>query len=901
MPQQPRNTIAYPKLQQMNLGSTGTPFNSLLNLLRKDPTATGSEASKPKVNVNRFTLDKVSRETSQDIVDSDSIMQLLPDLELVETVYVGSIIDPKALSDTDLTFAVDPAIFDSEIAKLLLEPVETYFKKDYKINDRLDLILRDCLFRKGASILAVLPENVLDNLVNGRRQVSMEAFTTIRDRVQGTAKENMGFLGHPDNTNISLEGYSDNGTINRIKNDPYMTVTDNFNILKVPTMSQRVREMAIAKKLRGNQISMEAEVHKFNNTEIDTLYQNRLGGTEHTQVVTSPKYMNRPSVGHPLTLPLPMESIVPVFVQGRPHEHIGYFLLVDQHGYPLSKDSTRDFYGELQSGWKGGKGNDNNSEILRLTKEAMGVNSARQEFEIDEIQQTYNAIVVNDLNNRLRNGMYDQEIEIGLTEEVQRIMLYRSWKAKHTQLVFIPAELLVYIAFDYNENGIGETLLNRSKVIATMRSTLLMADAIGGMRNAVGRKRVSITLDPDDTDPEQTITNIQSNIMESAHRSFPLAAPDPTQAMDHLIRSGFDFEINTNGADYAETKVQYDDYNTNVNAGNPELQDRLRRMHISGMGVPPEKVDPMSSPDFATSVVQNDLVMSRRVKEKQKAFCMHLSKFIRAFVTHSSILRNEMYKIVQSNVAMLTSPELKPLTVEEVVDEFITAIEVSLPAPDNTQHERQAESMESYNRLLDMGLESFVTSELFNDEFTAIPGLADQILGQLKAHFRRQFMAMNNILPELNVLTEMDGDKPAFSLLDWLNIQQETLGSAILTYAKHQVEAKKRLEAKYASTIQEGGNDMSGGGDNFDGGGSGSFGGEDDEFSDTPEGGGSDDLMLDGGTADDATPEGGSDEFAETESTTDTNPEDEAQLDGLNDPLAAAEAEEEEDEENPRP
>ncbi|BEG72397.1 hypothetical protein [Pseudomonas phage vB_PaeM_PS119XW] len=888
------NEVAYPKLQTLRLGSKATPTNALLNLLRKDPNAIGSEAAKPRVNVNRFTLDKVSRDTSQEIVDSDSIMQLLPDLELVETVYVGSIIDPKALSDTDLTFAIDPAIFDSEIAKLLLEPVETYFKRDYKIDERLDLILRDCLFRKGASILAVLPENVLDNLINGRRQVSMETFSSIRDRVQNTTNENLGFLGHPDKNNISLEGYHDNATANRIRGDKLLTVTDNFNILKVPSMSQRVREMNIARKLRGNQISMENAVHKFGNAEIEQLYQNRLGGTEHTQVITAPKYMNRPSVGHPLTLPLPMESIVPVFVQGRPHEHIGYFLLVDQHGYPLSKDSTRDFYGELQSGWKGGKNNDNSSEVLRLTREAMGANTSKQDFEVDEIQQTYNAIIVNDLNNRLRNGMYDQEIEIGLTEEIQRIMLYRSWKAKHTQLVFIPAELLVYIAFDYNENGIGETLLSRSKIIATMRSTLLMAEAIGGMRNAVGRKRVSITLDPDDTDPEQTISNIQSNIMESAHRSFPLAAPDPTQAMDHLIRSGFDFEINTNGADYAETKVQYDDYNTNVNAGNPDLQDRLRRMHISGMGVPPEKVDPMSSPDFATSVVQNDLVMSRRVKEKQKAFCQHLSKFIRVFVTHSSILRNQMYKIIQDNVDMLTSPELKQLTVEEVVDEFITAIEVSLPAPDNTQHERQAESMDAYDRLLTMGLENYITSELFPDEFTSIPGLSDQIMVQLKAVFKRQFMATHNILPELNVLTEMDGDKPAFSLLDWLNVQQETVGSAILSYAKHQQEAKKRLEAKYKSTID--GADDVGGGDSWNNDNNDESG--DDSFSDLD---GSDtDLGVDGGTGD--TPAGDSDitdmDESSSENTDETNPEDEPQVEGLEDPISAAEQDELEDEED---
>ncbi|AEH03571.1 virion structural protein [Pseudomonas phage PhiPA3] len=819
-------------------------------------------------------------------------MQLLPDLELVETVYVGSIIDPKALSDTDLTFSVDQAIFDSELSKHLLEPVEKYFKRDYKIDERLDLILRDCLFRKGASILAVLPENVLDNLINGRRQVSMETFEQIRNRVENTTTDNLGFLGHPTDQTISLEGYANNATTNRIRGDKHLTVTDNFNVLKVPGMSRRVREMSIAKKLRGNQVSLEAEVHNFGNDEIEKLYQSRLGGTEHTQVVTSPRYMDRPSVGHPLILPLPMESVVPVFVQGRPHEHIGYFLLVDQHGYPISKDSTRDFYGELQAGWKGGKNSDNNSEVLRLTREALGNNTKRQDFEIDEIQQTYNAIIVNDLNNRLRNGMYDQELEIGITEEIQRIMLYRSWKAKNTQLVFIPAELLTYIAFDYNVNGIGETLLSRSKMIATMRSTLLMAETIGGMRNAVGRKRVNITLDPDDVDPEQTISNIQSNIMESAHRSFPLAAPDPTQAMDHLIRSGFDFAINTNGADYAETKVEYDDYNTSVNAGNPDLQDRLRRMHISGMGVPPEKVDPMSSPDFATSVVQNDLVMSRRVRDKQKTFCQHLSKFIRSFVTHSSIIREELNKIVTDNAKMLISPEFKHMTVQEVVDEFILSIEVSLPTPDNTQHERQSEALENYDRLLTTALESYITPELFPDELTQIPGLTDQVMNHVKAMFKRQFMAQNNILPELNILTEMDGDKPAFSLLDFAALQQGTMAKAFLAFAKHTQESKLHLEKLYKNVIE--GNDENGitpgGGGDFGGGND--FGGGD-EFSNIDEGGGDMDLGVDGGTGDGSEQ---SDDFGAPESDvldegTETD-EDKPQTDGLEDPMAEAEAEE---------
>lgn len=908
---QGKKVDTYPKLSALRLGHKATPTNALLNLLRKDINAPTGTASKPVVDVNRFTMDRVSRQTSQDQTDSDAVMQLLPELQLVKTVTIGTTLDPKSMSESNLTFAADPTIFDSEIGKLLLEPIEKFFKKDYKIDDRLDLILSDCLFTKGSSVLCVLPENTLDSLVNGRTQMSMESFERIRGHVSATNNKPLGFLGSPkkatDGVKIALEhidgtntentvrGHSD--LFNKVVTLEHITVTDNFDSLKLPGMSQRLREMAIAAKLRKHHVSIESEVHNFNNQEIEELYRSTHAVSEQTQVITSPKYMSRPSVGHPLILPLSPEAVIPVFVSGRPYEHIGYFLLVDHNGYPVCKDTTRDFYGEMQSGWKsnasGAGGNaQGSSEILRLTREAMGDNGNKSEYEVDHIQQAFNAILTSDLNNRLRNGLYDQEVEVGMTQDIQRIMLYRSWKAKSTQLVFVPVELITYIAFDYNNNGIGETLIARTKMLSTMRTTLLFAETIGGMRNAMGRKKVRIDIDPDDPDPEQTISNIQSVIMEQTHRSFPLAAPDPGQTLDALMRSGYDFEINSNDSAYAATKVEFDDYNTNVNAGNPDLQDRLRRYHISSFGIPPEKVDPMSSPDFATSIVNNDLVTARVVKERQKALCEHLSKFVRVFSTHSSIIRGELKEKIKANLTMITSPDLKKLSVEELVDEFILAINVSLPAPDNTQHERQLESMEVYERILDKALESHITPDMFPDDLTEIPGLADDILLNVKAMFMREFMAANNIMPELNKLTEMDGNRPAFSLLDFINVQRGTTTQAFLEYAAGKKKFKDRIHELYKEIIDSINED----GEENGFGGSGSFNSDSDD-NQNDDGFGNDESSPD----DDQMNDELSSDFSFDDNSDDAGEEDsDNDTAGLDDPMASAEADENEEDQQPQ-
>ena len=889
------NDKTYPMFEQTKEGLDPlTPIGGIVNLLRKSVNEKGQSVNQPRVGINKQSMDRVSRETSQDATDNDAIMQLNPDLELVETVMTGNILSPKDLGDTELTWAVDPVLFDSEIARLLIEPVEEHFKRDYKINDRLDLVLREIMFRKGASIHIVLPENVLDHLVNGSRKVSMEDYANTRKRMsQG---EPMGFLGHPTKPGISLEDWNVAADkSNMVHGDANLLVTDNFNVLKSPVMGRHVRAMRVADRLNRHRVSMEAEMeqeiktYNWTNADIEKIYQrNRNGQTEHAQVVTSPQYMERKSVGHPLALLPPMEAVIPVYMHGRPHEHIGYFLLVDQNGYPVSKDSSRDFYGELQSSWKSGSSSDGNSEVLRMTREAMGANSGKSDYEADEIQRTYSSIVVNELHNRLRNGEYDQELEIGLSEEIQRIMLFRSWEQKCTQLVFVPAELVTYMAFNFNANGVGESLLSRSKMIATMRSTLLMADTVGGMRNAVGRKKVNITLDPDDTDPEQTISNIQSGIMEQAHRAFPLAAPDPTQAMDHLIRSGFDFAINVNGADYAETKVEYDDYNTSINAGNPELQDRLRRMHISGMGVHPEKVDPMSSPDFATSLTQNDLVFSRRVRAYQKAFTEFLQKFIRTYTHHSSILRQKMAKAIIKNRKML-SPEQTDMPIDEIIDTFISALEVSLPAPDNTQHERQAEAYRAYSDLLDSSLEAYITPDLFPDEILGgMTGVADKILNHVKAYFKRQWLTQNNVMPELGVLLEMDGDKPAFSLLDYMATSQATMGRAFMEFIKAENETKTKVAAEFKKLIDEAGG---GGGGDFGGGDDGGFGDDGGETG----GDGFDDMS--GGDGGDA----GGEQLDGSADTGEPLPDEDSSSDtgGLEDPVASAADDEDDTEEEP--
>lgn len=768
-----------------------------------------------KLNLSPDTLSKKSDQISQDIVDADSIFQQLPDLELAEQILVGSIISPKDMSTVNLNYRVEEGSFDSEIVGNLLEVVKAYFKKNFKIEDRLDEMLSRMLFKRGADVHIVIPQNNLDQLINGSSQLSLEHFKQIERRLQ--VGKSLGILGHPTNSDVSLESWH-GPDVTPIANVTGVTVTDNFDVLKRPAHSARRRKTSIDALINRRTVSMEQASKGLTSAQIDKLYGSDENQPQQPSAAMIPsEYQTTEVIGHSFIINAPMESVIPVHAPGDPTEHVGYFLMTDPDtGRPVVSEKGRDYYGEMRNNFNN-KTENGTSDIVQQVRQEMGGRTQTTKTSIDEIQNAYATIVENDLVNRLRNGIYGEGFSVGFTQEIYSIMLYRSFKNKGTQLVYIPAEFVVYMAFDYDDNGVGKSLLKQTSILSSMRSVLLFANTMKAVRGAIGRKKATINVDASDPDPQRTIADIQTTILEGVRRGFPLGSPDPSQIMDFLQRSGYDFAINIEGENYPGTSVEYDDYQTDGQGGNPELEDRLRRLHISGLGMNPEQVDPTQSPDFATSVVQNDLIMTRRILRYQKRFCSYLTRLIRLITVHSPDLLAELKEDLKDNRGKLTDKQRDDLP-KDVLNDFIQSIEVYLPSPDTTKIEQQLAAFEQYSQLLDRSLEAYINPEIFPDDYLARePETVNRVISVIRAYFQRLWLERNNVTPELLQLIDMEGRTPNFNLFEIQRVLTGSLGKSIQKYLEGMKKEQEKNEKKYGQQddLGDGGGESDGGGDDL--------------------------------------------------------------------------------------
>lgn len=799
------------KFPALMLVQNDPQFAAMVSKLVKshDPGEFNVNKENSYYNLNQSQIQTISDSIKGRIVDNENIMQLFPDIELAIQIIVSSILSPKDMVNTEIIIKGKESVFPSEILLKLNTILTSNLDGSYKLKNELQDILRDTLFRTGSYVKAIIPESIVDELINSNKTVSTEALTDIVGKDDKIVS--LGFLGNANRATsqtVSLESrigmrmshevydakvFATEESVNRYMN---LDVTDNYQILKIPRLMESSRKKTVQSMIRSRRkISLENKT--VTNQEFASLvYKNPNQNSRVFVALPTPQASKRKSIGRPLVMKLPSEAVIPVYVPGNEKEHIGYFVLLDIDGNPVTLSSDRQNADGLSSMLNNDQSNNQSLSSLLISKAKRNLTDINASPTIDQISKIYSNIVETDLINRLNNGLYKNNFEISKNEEIYRIMLARSLAGKFTRLLYLPAELTTYFAFKYFSNGIGKSYLDDIKILTSLRAILLFAKIMAMTKNSISTTKVDISLDPEDPDPQKSIEIATHEIVKLRQQYFPLGVNSPPDLVNWIQRAGLHLNIK-NHPGLPQTEFDFQNSNIEHKIPDNEFDEALRKQTYMSMGLSPEIVDQGFNAEFATTAIQNNILFSKRVIQAQQLFTLDLTDYVQKISMNDEVMRDEFREVIKENMASIEnflSEEDKQVKnddpegfIEDLVDRYIENIEIDLPKPDVTSIETQSTAFESYVEALDKTLDSWISAEIFPNEIAGeISSNADSMKVILRAHFIRDWMAKNGFMTELNDIVTSDEDgKPSLDIYEITKSHMEGLMRTSLNFIKN--------------------------------------------------------------------------------------------------------------------
>jgi len=785
-------------------------------------------------DANKLDLSPISgvfRRTLRDATDIRNIFQIMPDLHLPREILISAIMSPGDLAQQTLIFGNEMEGCESAMLSPLTNALEQFFSNTKKIPSKVAEWADDALIWSGAHPILIIPEATLDRLVLGEEEASMESISSYGGEFVDGWYKPKGIFGLSVPTSegegyVSLE--SAQGRLNSKAMLEYHTikhatkgkrislpfrVTDNMAVLRTPAVAKlkrsRLMENAYGTpSLESRKRQRKADKAKAEGTSDNQVFtkfyrQPQKVQNSRLQMVQNTTKGDRTYGGHPLEYHLATEAVMPVCVPGDESNHVGYIILLDANGYPISYSRRLNYYDDVRRNSMAGADNAGSAgavagELINMSKDAIvgGVANASNS-QIDRLAELHAQILDADIVARLKNGMLGGDFELSHTEHVDRLMFARSMKNQLTTMLYVPAELMIYMAFEYNEYGIGKSILEDAKSLAAMRGAVTVAQVIGATKNAIPGKDINITLPEDDGDPLGTATFMANEALGLAYHQFPMAISSAAGLAEQLQLSSMNVNVKNNPR-FPEIEAPITPRESSYAQIDSDLVQQLRDDLTRVFGLTPEMVDSVNQPDFATTAVQNSLMLQKRVMVIQAKLNPMITDYVRVFTYNSGILITELLELIEQNAKFL--PDDFKDDPEGFLEEFLNNLIVELPKPESDNLTKQMELFNNFSETLDKALPAYLREEYFDgyspDEIKeALPTAIESWKGVIL----RDWMRKRGILRELDVFSTAEDGSPVMNLTEEMSNHIENVMKTMGGFMKrvaHDAIKRKKLTGK---------------------------------------------------------------------------------------------------------
>lgn len=728
---------------------------------------------------NSFNI--LTRQTGNLIKDYANIIKLLPYINLAKEIIVSSIMSPKDMISIEIHYSVTTDKIKNNTISAATSLLKQYFTKNYKLQEKIKTILENALFDQGAHCTLILPESIVDNVINSQL-VSKESFNIAKKYFNSKLTDHgslksIGILGSgkdiKETKKFSLESYQlksisseeqkiaykdDNGKYINIEN---IQVTDDVDLLKLPQIISKISNENVTniykrKFNKDKNISLENSL----SADIKELYKNRSRSSSHSPIISIPTLseIEAKSIGEPLIKNIPMESIIPIFKPGNEEDHIGYYIVLGENGNPIDTKYDTINYNNL------GK----NTLGSYLEKRAGAIfngnyNSNNTQHR-EQVNKIYASIIETDLVNRLKNGIYNDEFVIAKNNEVYNLMLSRTLSGKSTQLLFVPKAFLSYIAYQYNENGIGKSLLEDVLILCQLSLVTRLANILLGIKNSINTTNIRVKLEPNDADPKKTIEEIKHLYNGSDNINLFPSLSNVPDIVQELNKAGvlWSFSGNTKIPDI-EINKEY--VQSNFSKVEQETLDNLKKDILAGMYLTTEMVDQGFGGNFAYTDMANNALFTKRMISISSKIVPQITNLCRMLISYDYNLRDELYKLIETNykedstdidIGIKSNNESD--IIEDAIEEIINSFNIDLPKPPSVSIKRHSEELQDYIDLVDRALDHHISDKLYTSDVVG-EELASKINSYrevIKSYYVRKFMSDKGIASELFELSTLN-------------------------------------------------------------------------------------------------------------------------------------------------
>ena len=904
-----------------NFGEQDAAVSALLKMATTpDNQSKRGKREQGGVTPNRVELSHLAKSRVRSVKSSQDLLRALPELSTIGTIAVSSLLSTKDMTTTSVIYESTNTDIPLDIRNDLTAIIKDYFDNTDKFPKKLYQWLFDAMTYKGASPVMIVPEaSFLDmfDLKAERNAVGTESF---KKAVADNFNAQRGILGSiedKDSSQLGIESIFgpaekfnqpqkfqikfDDDFFREPLEHEYL-LTDNPNILALGEVQRRVaRENArrglgarnrnasykgagkttpAAHSDQGKQLEGQTEAADLLkatdvNPNADATYEAKT----YNEVPNTTGRSNN----HPMVRLLPAESLLPIILGGDERNPIGYLIMIDDTGNPLSSKTCSHTDGALFNQM----GNDVMADdIIHRNRIGMGESGVSPEIAARTIAR-FGEVAEEKLLTMVSNAIGGGSLALSATQDWYRIMFSRHLAKRHTQVLYVPAENMAYFATDFNEDGIGVSITERSYILSTVRMSLMFATMNSAILNSARNMQFDIELAADDKNGQTTVDRMKADIINGYNNSMPVWG-DVEDTLRAATNAGLAFNVEGNEY-YPSQKVSVSDTTPDYKTPDPELDEAFLRRTCTLARVDPDLILTPENIEFASQIFSKSLIVTQQVMKIQEELERPLTNYVQAYTYGSGPLLDELAAKIaehQPRTEGEGDSEFENRLLD-MVEDFLDSVNVSLPPPDTSAGESQMEQFEKRMEFFEKLGEIIVSPDVVDAMSDAgFDHDVDTLRTMVTSFYARNWLRKNDVETDLFDMFTDDARPDVV----------KGISDDVQSIAKTLQQLGKRAEGK-VNTVVEGAeeeeqSDMGGSDEMSDEGMEGEGG--DDMMSDE-DGMGDDDFDSEGGSDGDS--DGGSDDFSFDE---DTGGDTDGDLDGEDDEAQSDEGEvEEEPEEEP--